>query len=81
MLKRLIIINLIFISFFLSTISFSDENKIIVKIENEIITSIDINNEYKYLIALNPNLKKAKKKDIIKLSKKSTIQEKIKMIA
>ena len=29
------------------------ENKIIVKIENNIITSLDIENEIKYLLALN----------------------------
>mgnify|MGYP007000277780 CR=1 len=56
------------------------ENKIIVKIENQIITSLDINDEYKYLIALNPSIKNSKKEDIIRLSKKSIIQEKIKKI-
>jgi peptidyl-prolyl cis-trans isomerase SurA len=52
----------------------------LVKIEDQIITSLDLNNEYKYLIALNPNLNNAKKEDLIKLSKKSIIQEKIKKI-
>ena len=79
MLKKLAI-NLIFISVFFVNNTFGAENKILVKIENEIITSLDVNNEYKYLIALNPNLKNSKKEDIIKLSKKSIIQEKIKKI-
>ena len=79
MLKKLAI-NLIFISVFFVNNTFSVENKILVKIENEIITSLDVNNEYKYLIALNPNLKNSKKEDIFKLSKKSIIQEKIKKI-
>ena len=61
MLKKLAI-NLIFISVFFVNNTFSVENKILVKIENEIITSLDVNNEYKYLIALNPNLKNSKKK-------------------
>ena len=56
------------------------ENKILVKIENQIITSLDVSNEYKYLVALNPRLKNSKKNDIIKLSKKSILQEKIKNI-
>ena len=60
--------------------SFSIENKILVKIENQIITSLDVNNEYKYLIALNPKLRNSKKKDIIKLSKRSIINERIKKI-
>ena len=79
MLKKLAI-NLIFIYVFFVNNTFSAENKILVKIENEIITSLDVNNEYKYLIALNPNLKNSKKEDIFKLSKKSIIQEKIKKI-
>jgi peptidyl-prolyl cis-trans isomerase SurA len=52
----------------------------LVKIENQIITSIDVNNEYKYLVALNPSLKNSKKDDILKLSKRSILQEKIKKI-
>ena len=66
--------------FFYNNITFSTENKILVKIENQIITSLDINNEYKYLIALNPNIKNSKKEDLIKLSKRSIIKEKIKKI-
>ena len=68
------------IIFIYSPNSFSIENKILVKVENQIITSLDVNNEYKYLIALNPSLKNSKKKDIIKLSKRSIINEKIKKI-
>ena len=45
--------------FFFNNTSLSVENKILVKIENQIITSLDLNNEYKYLIALNPGLKKS----------------------
>jgi len=56
------------------------ENKIITKVENQIITSLDLNNEYKYLVALNPNIKNLKKEDIIKFAKKSILQEKIKKI-
>jgi peptidyl-prolyl cis-trans isomerase SurA len=76
--KILIFLTLVFFSNNIS--AFSIENKILVKIENQIITSLDINNEYKYLIALNPKIKNSKKEDILKLSKKSIIQEKIKKI-
>jgi len=79
MFKNKILI-LILIFFYNDAIALSLENKILVKIENQIITSLDVNNEYKYLIALNPNIKKSKKEDILKLSKKSIIQEKIKSI-
>ncbi len=56
------------------------ENKIIYKIDNKIITSIDIENEKNYLIALNPNLKNLNNKEIIEISKKSIVREKIKEI-
>ena len=71
---------LVLIFFLINTSSNSIENKILLKIDNQIITSIDVANEYKYLIALNPSLKNSEKKDIIKLSKKSIIQERIKKI-
>jgi len=76
--KFLTFLTLIF--FFFNTSLNSQENKILVKIENQIITSLDVNNEYKYLVALNPSIKNSKKEDIIKLSKRSIIQEKIKKI-
>jgi peptidyl-prolyl cis-trans isomerase SurA len=68
------------IFFIFNSNSNSLENKILVKIENQIITSIDVNNEYKYLVALNPSIKNSKKDDIFKLSKRSIMQEKIKKI-
>ena len=80
MLKKLILIYLTFILFIFSSNSLSIENKILVKIDNQIITSLDVNNEYRYLIALNPSLKNSKKEDIIKLSKRSIINERIKKI-
>src|SRR5210317_369289 len=75
-------IKFFFIIIFFVFISNSDsfENKILFKVENQIITSLDVNNEYKYLVALNPNLKKADERDIIKLSQKSILKEKIKNI-
>jgi peptidyl-prolyl cis-trans isomerase SurA len=80
MLKKLILICLTFIFFIYSSSSFSIENKILVKIDNQIITSLDVENEYKYLIALNPNLKNSEKEDIFQLSKRSIINERIKKI-
>ena len=76
--KILIIFSLILLIF--NTNSNSLENTIIIKIEDQIITSLDVNDEYKYLIALNPVLKNSSKEDLIKLSKRSILQEKIKKI-
>jgi peptidyl-prolyl cis-trans isomerase SurA len=80
MLKKKILVSLSFIFLIFITSSNSLENKILIKIENQVITSLDVNNEYKYLVALNPNLKNSKKKDVINLSKRSVLQEKIKKI-
>ena len=58
----------------------SIETKIIHNIQNEIITNIDIKNEFKYLIALNNSLKELDKKKILSISNESIIREKIKKI-
>ena len=80
MFKKRIIIFLIFFFFIFNSSSFSIENKILLKIENQIITSLDVRNEYNYLIALNPVIQNSNEDEIIKFSKKSIIQEKIKQI-
>ena len=80
MIKKNILIIFSLILLFFNTNSNSIENKIIIKIEDQIITSLDVNDEYKYLIALNPGLKNSSKEDVIKLSKRSILQEKIKII-
>ena len=56
------------------------ENKIIIKINDEIITSLDLEEEIKYLKALNPGLNKLNNKEIIEISKKSILRENIKQI-
>ncbi len=61
-------------------ISFAIENKIILKVNNEIITSVDIFNEAKYLKALNVNLNNIDDKEIVTLAKSSLLREKIKEI-
>ena len=78
--KKIFLLFIGVIFFIFDSSSKSLENKILVKIENQIITTLDVNNEYKYLVALNPNLKNFKKDDIIKLSKRSVLNEKIKKI-
>ena len=56
------------------------ENKILFKINNKIITTIDLYNETKYLNLLNNNLANLEKKRIYEISKNSLIREKIKEI-
>ena len=65
--------------FLFSNYSNASQNiKIIVKIDNSIITSQDINYESNYLIALNENLNKLKKNEVYEIAKESLIKEKIK---
>ncbi len=60
--------------------SISSENKILLKLNNEIITSLDILNEYEYLQIINEEFRNIKKKEAFKISKNSLIKEKIKRI-
>ena len=71
--KKNFIFILIYVFFCLE--AFGLENKILLKIENEIITSVDLKNEYLYLMALNPSLKNLSKNEIFNISKKSLINE------
>jgi peptidyl-prolyl cis-trans isomerase SurA len=73
---RLLFIATIFI--FLSSKLFALENKIAFKIENEIITTIDIKNERNYLVALNPNIRSLSENRLDLMSKNSLVREKIK---
>lgn len=58
----------------------SFENKIIMKIDNNIITTYDIIEESNYLSILNPTFKGLNKNEIFDISKNSLIREKIKEI-
>ena len=76
-LKNLIILT----SFFFSLINFSHSEislKIIMKINNQIITNYDLEKEAKYLLALNPRLKEINEKELMAIAKRSLIKEKIK---
>ncbi len=72
----IILFFLIFFSFLNSTIS--EEVLIKFKIDNEIVTNLDIINEENYLISLNNNLRNISKNSLRELAKKSLIREKIK---
>lgn len=59
---------------------FALENKILLKVNNEIITSVDILNEIKYLKIINNKLLNIENKQMFEISKKSLVKEKIKEI-
>ena len=54
------------------------ESHVILKVNNQIITNIDLNNEYQYLLALNSELSNIEEKTILELAKESIIREQIK---
>ena len=58
--------------------TFATENKILIKINNQIITSLDIASEIKYLEAINKDYSKLNKLKAIEIAKKSIVREKIK---
>ena len=68
------------IFFFLSCNLYALENKILIKVNNEIITSLDINSEINYLIALNKKIENLDKEKKYNIAKNSLIREKIKKI-
>ena len=68
------------IIFILFTNANALENKIVYKVNNEIITSLDIDNEIQYLKILNPKINDLDKKTILEIGKNSIIREKIKKI-
>ena len=53
----------------------SSELKIVTKVNSEILTNIDIENESKYLIILNSNLESLRKDELLELSKNSLIRQ------
>jgi peptidyl-prolyl cis-trans isomerase SurA len=77
--KNFILFSLLILLFNL-TITKAAENKILFKINNEIITSQDISNEIKYLATINKEFLNLEKEKIFEISKNSLIKEKIKKI-
>jgi len=75
---RLIFYLFIIIKLFFFQSAYTVESYVVLKVNDAIITNVDIENEYKYLIALNKDLKNLEKERIFKLAKNSIIREKIK---
>ena len=59
---------------------FAFENKILFKINNEIITTVDIAEEINYLTAINKKISELNRDKIINIAKNSIIKEKLKVI-
>ena len=77
-LKNLLII--FFLIFFNISNLVALENKILFKVDDEIITTIDVYEEIKFLKTFNPEVNELKEKEIIEISKNSIVRDKIKQI-
>jgi len=80
--KKIKVFLIIFIFNFLflsnNILNASSNFYIVAKVDNEIITNVDIINEINYLTALNNDLKNIDKNSLVNLAKNSLIREKIK---
>ena len=74
--KKTVILVLFF--FLLNNFSYSKiDLQIIMKINDQIVTTYDLEKESNYLLALNPKLKEIGENDLLRLAKKSMIKEMI----
>lgn len=78
--KITVTILVIFFSTILKFAALANENKILLKVNNEIITSIDILNEISYLRSLNEKISSLENKELIEIARNSLIKHKIKKI-
>lgn len=76
--KKIFFYSSVWFLFFFLIIANASNVKIIAKIDNDIITNIDIQNEYSYLLALNKSLKDIQKEQVLDFAKQSIFREKIK---
>ena len=56
------------------------ENKILFKIDNEIITTIDIYEQIRFFKVFNPEVSNLNENDLFEISKNTIVREKIKKI-
>ena len=77
MLKKKLFISIIII-FIFTNFTNSQEIKIVSKVDDKIITNLDIEIEKKYLLLLNSKLSELSEKDIYNLAKNSLVKEIIK---
>ena len=75
---KILSVFIIFFTFINNTLGY--ENKILFRVNNEIITSVDILNEINYLSSLNKSFKTLQKEKIFQIAKNSIVREKIKKI-
>ena len=77
-------LKIVFLFLFISFLNVKDlsslENKILFKVDNEIITTIDIHEEIKFLKTFSPETNSLSEEELYEISKNSIIRDKIKKI-
>ena len=71
---------ILFVLFFINTNLIYLENRILMKVDNEIITTVDISNQINYLVSLNPKIKELENQRVFEIAKQTMIKEKIKKL-
>ena len=77
---KIFFISILILSVLSNETSKALENKILIKLNNEIITTVDISKEINYLKAFNKNINELDNQKIISIAKNSLIRDKIKKI-
>ena len=77
---RFLFITIIFSTFFNTKLTVALENKILIKLNNEIITTVDIAQEINYLKSFNNKILELDEQKMISIAKNSIIKERIKKI-
>ena len=78
--KILIVFTVFFFSLIIKFSLLANENKILLKVNNELITTIDVSNEINYLKSVNKNFENLETQKIIEIARNSLIKDKIKKI-
>ena len=78
--KILIVFTVFFFSLIIKFSSLANENKILLKVNNELITTIDVSNEINYLKSVNKSFDNLETQKIIEIARNSLIKDKIKKI-
>ena len=78
--KILIVFTVFFFSLIIKFSLLANENKILLKVNNELITTIDVSNEINYLKSVNKNFDNLETQKIIEIARNSLIKDKIKKI-
>ena len=77
---KVFFITIIISIFFNTKLSVALENRILIKLNNEIVTTVDIAQEINYLKSFNKKILELDNEKIISIAKNSIIKEKIKKI-